>query len=204
MQSGPPKLQVLRLPCSLTIAALSRLDPNSKQPDTWSSGSTMPNKGLSSENDDLGTGLGRLGSALLPVLPTWETNCGIVTIELEVTSAGKTKSTGTSSPNLLFSLSIFAERRVASEGISKEGSTDGLLSVKEFDFELWRKHSAEVLVVTISWRGDAGMVSRAGLTDATVDGGPCITAFDVSLSNGGGFRVGFRARHTSVELTVPV
>jgi len=167
----------------------------------------MANNGRSNENDDLGAEAGILGdglSTMFRVDPLSKAGgCALAPTESRAESsapsAGNTKFVGTSSPSLLLSLSIFAERRAASEGMSKFGTFEAPSAAKEIDLGLGRKESVVVSPAMPPGQGDAGIVARDGLTDAMADGGPCTTA-DVSLSNGGGFRTGFRTCHASEEL----
>jgi hypothetical protein len=167
----------------------------------------MANNGRSSENDDLGVEPGSLGDGLSAMLrvDTLGKAAGclfspiVSKVASSALSAGKTKFAGTSSPSLLLNLSIFAERSAASEGMSKVGIFGAPLAAEEIAFGLDRKESAAVSPAMASTQGEAGIVSKDGLTDAMADGGPC-TVFDVSLSKGGGFRTGFRTCHASAEL----
>jgi hypothetical protein len=119
-------------------------------------------------------------------------------------SDGKTSSAGTPSPNLLVNLSIFAQRRLASEEISKLGACGGPNAANEIVFGLFRCDLEELSLATISNAGDPGIVSSVGFTDATADGGPSATVLEVSRSKGGGLRIGLRTRHESAELMLSV
>jgi len=191
---------------------LSLLDPNSKQLDMWSSGpSTIANSGLSSENfcvwpwilgDDVSTKplvMGGLLEAADRLLVGTGSN-----ISVSIPSDGKMRWAGTPSPSFLFKRSIFAQRNVASERISKVGAFGGPKAANEIVLGLFRLGSEYLSLVIVSKGGEAGMVSRVGLTDAVVDGGPLVAVSVMSLSRGGGLRMGLRTRHESAQLIVSV
>jgi hypothetical protein len=137
-------------------------------------------------------------------LPSDPSDCvfvGVSNDRISASSFGNTSCTGTPSPNFLFNLSIFAHRRVASEGMSKLGPLGGPNAANEIVLGLCRCEPDILSPVITSNGGEAGMVSNVGLTDAIADGGPCATVPEVSLSKGGGLRVGLRTRHESAELT---
>ena len=148
-------------------------------------------------------------SVTLVVGPLLETaECVLVEIQsngrISMSSGGKTISAGTPSPSFRFSLSIFAQRRLASEGISKLGGLGGPNEANEIDFGLGRCELHELSPTMASNGGEPGIVSSVGLTDAMADGGLWAIVLEVSLSKGGGLRMGLRARHESAELMVSV
>lgn len=193
--------QPRRLPRALDLSFFA---PNSKHPTTTSSGpSTIANSGLSKEKDLPGRGLEGLEyvpSAAKELRGSDERPSSV----LDSTSSN-TRLAGTPSPSFFLSLSIFAHRSEASmeasDGISKLG---GRLAgapnlAKDIVCGL---ACGEAFESPPTNGGDAGMVSKLGLTDAIADGGLCMgVLFDASLRSGGGLRVGFRTLHESVELT---
>lgn len=113
-------------------------------------------------------------------------------------SSGKTSFAGTPSPSFLFNLSILAQRRVVSEGISKLGGLGGPNAANDVVLGCCDTHGLSPAIG--SKGGEAGIVSSVGLTDAMADGGPLATVLALSLSKGGGLRMGLRTRHESAEL----
>src|ERR1700676_2931862 len=101
----------------------------------------------------------------------WNTESD-VRVSTSASADGKTSSAGTPSPSFLFNLSIFAQRKVASEGISKLGALGGPNAANEIVLGLCRCVPEELSLAMASKGGLAGIVSSVGLTDAVVDGGP--------------------------------
>lgn len=91
---------------------------------------------------------------------------------------GNTRPTGTSSPSLRLSRSILFRRRLDSDGILKEGDAEGREAADSGRAGMSVKDGG-------GDAGEAGIVSRAGFTEAWVEGGAFAGALSASLSIGG-------------------